>query len=191
MAMTTSDVSRHNDEPSFLKARFIELFCIIRVANTRSRHQATNEGYFMAIDYEEYERECERVKEENKAYLEMFEASLEEAGLSDKTISRHVFNIDFYINEYLLRYDVHRMPEGTVLVSSFLGDWFIRKCMWSSPSSIKQYIASFKKFYKCMLAADKISAADYAYLLETIKEEKDDWIDECEAFDSGAYSWGW
>lgn len=70
----------------------------------------------MAIDYEEYECECERVKEENKPYLEMFEASLEEAGLSNKTIRRHVTNIDFYLNVYLLRYDVHRMPEGTALV---------------------------------------------------------------------------
>lgn len=141
----------------------------------------------MAIDYEEYER----VKKESEPYLEVFEVSLDEAWLSDKTIRRHVTNIDFYLNVYLLRYDVHRMPEGTALVSSFLGDWFIRKCMRSSPSSIKQYIASLKKFYKCMLAVGKVSANDYACLLETIKEEKDDWIEECVAFDSGEHVWRW
>ncbi|MGN0775778.1 MAG: hypothetical protein ACI4MM_03775 [Candidatus Ventricola sp.] len=145
----------------------------------------------MGDGYDEYERACERIREDNAGYLEMFRESLEGAGLSAKTVARHVDNVDFYLNEYLLRYDANPMPEGVGLVSSFLGDWFIRKCMWSTPSSIRQYAASLKKFYKCMLSAGEIDAYDYAYLVDTIKEEKDDWIEECEAYNSGSGGWGW
>ena len=141
--------------------------------------------------YRAYERECERIREENAAYLEVFERSLVEAGLSGKTVRRHVENADLYINDFLLRYDANPMQEGTALVGSFLGDCFIRKCMWSTPDAIRQYAASLKKFYKCMLAEGHIDADDYEYLIETIKEEKEDWIEECELYNSGSGGWGW
>lgn len=141
--------------------------------------------------YDGYERECERIREENAAYLETFERSLVDAGLSAKTVRRHIDNVDLYINDFLLRYDANPMPEGTALVSSFLGDYFIRKCMWSTPEAIRQYAASLKKFYKCMLAEGNVDACDYEYLLETIKEEKEDWVEECELYNSGSGDWLW
>jgi hypothetical protein len=142
-------------------------------------------------EYEAYERECGRIRKDNAVCLGTFRKSLERAGLSRKTIEGHVGNVDCFINEFLLRYDPNPMEKGTGLVGSFLGDYFIRKCMWSTPSSIRQNIASLKKFYKCMLSEGKIDAGDYDYLLETIKEEKDDWIEECEEFNGGSVDWGW
>jgi site-specific recombinase XerD len=142
-------------------------------------------------EYEAYERECERIRKDNAVCLGIFRKSLEKAGLSRKTIEGHVGNVDLFINEFLLRYDPNPMEKGTGLISSFLGDYFIRKCMWSTPSSIRQNIASLKKFYKCMLSEGKIDAEDYDYLLETIKEEKDDWIEECEEFNGGSDDWEW
>ena len=151
-----------------------------------------NGGLNMADEkYEAYERNCKRIREENAGYLNTFRENLEAAGLSPKTIRNHVDNIDFFLNEFLLRYEANPMAEGTGLVSSFLGDYFIRKCMWSTPSSIRQYIASLKKFYKCMISEGKIDSDDYDYLLETIREEKDDWIEECEDFNGGSGGWGW
>lgn len=108
----------------------------------------------MEGSYEEYKRACERIREDNTVYLEIFRKSLVGAGLSVKTITRHVDNVDFYLNVYLLAHDASPMPEGVDSVGPFLGDWFIRKCTWSSPTSIKQYAASLKKFYQCMLSAD-------------------------------------
>lgn len=141
--------------------------------------------------YEDYERECRRIREENAAYLETFEKSLRQAWLSEKTIRKHVGNADFYINEFLLRYDANPMAEGTGYISSFLGDFFIRKCLWSTPTSIREYAASLKKFYKCMLDEGNVGADDYAYLLETIKTEKDDWIEECEIYNDVSEDWFW
>lgn len=145
----------------------------------------------MVADYEEYERACERIRKDNATYLDAFRADLGNAGLSSKTIERHVENIDFFLNTYMLTYEANPMPEGVGMVGSFLGDWFIRKCMWSTPSSIKQYITSIKKFYKCMLSAGEIDASSYARLIDIIKEEKHYWIKDCEAFNRGSGSWGW
>ncbi len=136
----------------------------------------------MSEDHEAYEREYNRIREENARYLEEFRQSLEASGLSTKTIARHVDNADFYINEFLLRYEPTPAQEGIIDISSFLGDFFIRKCLWSTPTSIKQNAASLKKFYKFLLAKELIGAEDYRDLLDIIKEEMDDWLDECESY---------
>ena len=145
----------------------------------------------MEESYEEHELACERIREDNAGRLKVFKESLEKAGLSAKTVARHVNNMDFYLNVYLLRYGAIPTSEGIDRVGSFLGDWFIRKCMWSTPASIRQYVASFKKFDKCMLSAGEIDASDYARLEDIIKEEKDDWIEECEAYNNGWDDFDW
>lgn len=142
-------------------------------------------------EYEAYERECKLIRKDNAVYLDIFRKSLEDTGLSPKTIRSHVDNVDFFVNDFLLRHGTNSMADGTGLISSFLGDYFIRKCMWSTPSAIRQNIASLKKFYKCMLAEGEIDAEQYDCLLETIKEEKNDWIEECEDFNGGSGGWGW
>ena len=134
------------------------------------------------FDYEAYERKCEEIRECNEGYLVEFEETLVAAGLSDKTIKRHISNVDFYINTYLLREDAQEMPRGCYTTDDFLGYFFIRKCMWSTPSTIKQNAASFKKFYKCMLAHGHIEQADYDALLADIKEGMPLWLADCEEF---------
>ena len=62
---------------------------------------------------------------------------------------------------------------------SFFGDFFIRKCMWSTPASIKSTAASLKKFYKCMLQHGYIDKESYDYLCFDIKENMEDWQEEC------------
>ena len=52
------------------------------------------------IDFEEYEEKCKLIKQENESLLEMFEKDLE--GLNQKTINRHLTNVDFYINTIYL-----------------------------------------------------------------------------------------
>jgi hypothetical protein len=47
-------------------------------------------------------------------------------------------------NDYLLYEDALEAKDGVDAVSWFLGDWFIRKAMWSSQASIKENAASLK-----------------------------------------------
>jgi hypothetical protein len=105
----------------------------------------------ISMIYEEYEMQCKQQREKNHSYLGIFEKDLMESGLTHKTISKHVSNVDYYINKYLLREDTFEMQEGCgSKIDMFLGYFFIHKCMWSTPGTIKTTAASIKKFYKCI-----------------------------------------
>ena len=134
------------------------------------------------FDYDNYEKECDTVRTTNNELLVIFENDLTKAGLSKKTITSHLSNVDFYINEFLLLNEVHPMEDGVGMVDRFLGDFFIRKCMWSTPGNIKTTAASIKKFYKCMLAHDRIKKQEYDYLCNEIKNGMPFWQDDCELY---------
>ena len=136
------------------------------------------------MTYEEYEQKCNEIRERNEAYLDEFSKDLLNAGLKEKTVNRHYQNIDFYINTYLLRLEPLEMVHGTELfkIDDFLGDYFIRKCMWSTSGTIKSTAASIKKFYKSMLKLGYIDESNYEELVETIKDNMDSWLRDCEDY---------
>ena len=127
-------------------------------------------------EYEKYERACKNIRAANATLLADFEQWLSEKGLVEKTIERHVGNVEFYLNTFLLYSDAVPAKKGASELSSFLGDWFIRKAMWASPSAIKQVAASLKKFYSFMHEQGKISADELQDLKETVKEEMPEWL---------------
>ncbi len=98
--------------------------------------------------------------------------------LSDKVIKNHMNNIDFYINEYLSYRCLCTPENGIINISDFLGYFFIRKCMWSSVSKIKEYITTLKKFYLHLCEIGLVTNEQYVDMLYTIKVCKDDWINE-------------
>ena len=134
----------------------------------------------MDWDLKDYDEKCDTIREENEKYLDIFEKDL--AGLSPKTVRKHLGNVDLFINDYLLLEDVIRMDEGIDQIDDFLGDFFIRKCMWSTPATIKSTAASIKKFYKSMKEHSFIEAEDYDRLCSTIKENMDDWQRVCAVY---------
>ena len=131
---------------------------------------------------DEYERECEEVRKVNEKLLELFEEDL--SGLSNKTVRKHVENVDFYINEFLLYEEPLSFEHGITKVDDFLGNFFIRKCMWSTPGTIKTTAASIKKFYKSMLDHGKIAKKDYTYLCDMIKSGMPIWQEDCAQFNN-------
>ena len=135
------------------------------------------------MDYEEYEFLCEKERTKNSKYLNVFKKGLEDSGLTHKTVRQHMDNVDFYVNEFLLREEPLPMEKGCgSMISMFLGYFFIRKCMWSTPGNIKSTAASIKKFYQCMLKQEMIQKADYEYLCETIKDNMWKWQSDCEMY---------
>ncbi|MBQ9058879.1 MAG: hypothetical protein IJ125_06820 [Atopobiaceae bacterium] len=136
------------------------------------------------FDYEAYERAVKEREKENAVYLAEFEEELEAAGLADKTIGRHLSNVDFFINTYLQREEALGIEEGCYRLDDFLGYFFIRKCMWSTPNTIRQNAASFKKFYKCMVKHGHVSQDAYDCMLATIKESMPLWVEDCEEFNT-------
>ena len=135
---------------------------------------------------EEYQRLCKLQQDKNNEYLDIFERDLIESGLKQKTINKHLNNVGFYINSYLLKEEPLQMASGAdfFCIDDFLGYFFIRKCMWSTPDTIKTTAASIKKFYKYMSKHGYISKDKYKDLCDTIKENMGIWQDDCETFNN-------
>lgn len=134
----------------------------------------------MAFDYKEYEKKCEKIRDINDELLELFASDL--GNLAPKTVRTHVSNVDFYINDYLLYKDTLTFEHGVGCIDDFLGCFFIRKCMWSTPGTIQSTATSIKKFYKCMLEHGKIQKKEYDYLCEEIKTGIPQWKADCAQF---------
>ena len=134
-------------------------------------------------DYEQYEKDKEQNIKRNKKFLNEFKTYMKKQKLSPKTIEKHLSNINFYLNEYLTYYDVKKMEDGVYEINMFLGDFFIRKCLWSNAHSIKENASSIKKFYKCMYELNYIDKESYDHLCLTIKEKMDNWLEELKRYD--------
>ena len=137
---------------------------------------------------DEREKQLKENTKRNEDYLKMFEKSLEEKQLTAKTIRKHVSNIDFYLNDYLTYYDeIIKMEDGTQYTRSFLGDWFIRKAMWASKSSIKEMASSLKKFYEYMSVLGFVKISDYQEMCYEIKDNMDRYLENLEDYDNGTF----
>ena len=134
--------------------------------------------------YKDYEEKLKEEQEKNKKYMDMFEKRLQEKGLSSKTIRSHLNNVDTYLDYYLNYYEINEMPQGCYMINGYLGDFFIRKCMWSTAYTTKQTASSIKKFYACMNELGYVSKDDYNFLCKTIKDNMDNWIEEVEEYNS-------
>ncbi|MDR0500118.1 MAG: hypothetical protein LBG97_02565 [Coriobacteriales bacterium] len=140
---------------------------------------ADDDDIFDDQDDEEYEKKRAKIIEENKGYLKIFEAHLEKKGLSDKTIDKHYNSVYFYLNTFLLRDEAISMQEGCFFLDDYFGNFFIRRCMWSTPANIKTTSSSLKKFYKCMFESGKIKKYNYEIVCATIKECMSEWQETC------------
>ena len=134
-------------------------------------------------DYEKYEQDCKKIRKTNERLLNEFEIWLKSTGLSENTINKHLSNIDFYIDEYLLYEDAIEAKDGVGSVDMFLGYWFIKKALWASQSSIKGNATSLKKFYTFMNEKDLIDKEDLIELKQTIKKEMPEWLATLSRFD--------
>lgn len=133
------------------------------------------------------EKKIEENKKRNKKFMKEFEEYLKEKNLKDKTIKKHLSNVDLFINDYLNYYDIETPEEGINSVYSFLSGWFIEKCMWATVYTTKEEAASIKKFYAYMSEKGYVEKEDYKFLCEELKDSMDEILDTLEAFDNGTY----
>mgnify|MGYP001051781747 CR=1 FL=1 len=130
----------------------------------------------MSQDIDDLDSAANRIREENTRILADFERWLAESGLKDKTIRKHVGNVEFYVNHYLLYDCLDRAGAGAVGINGFFSWFFPRKAMWSSPAAVKENVASLKKFYKFMVESGQTDESDYLFLLQSVKEDMQQWL---------------
>ena len=130
--------------------------------------------------------EPEEIEKQHEELLRIFLEDI--SHLSDKTIRKNINNVAFFINDYLIYYNGANYEEVNEEIDSFFSDFFIRKCMWSTPNTTKETAASLKKFYKSMMEHGKFEKEEYKLLCDTIKEEMENWQQICNDYNNGSYS---
>jgi len=123
---------------------------------------------------ETYEQRVQAIRQANQPLLEGFELWLRQAGLREQTVRAHVENLQLF-EHYLLLYDssLRRLDEATDSeVYWFLADWFPRKALWASVSSMTMDLATFKKFFTWMGEIGLVSPQVVAEVRSTLKEER-------------------
>ena len=133
--------------------------------------------------YEQYEKDCARIRQDNEVLLKDFANWLSDKKMSPKTIAKHCRNLDFYLNVFLLYEEAIDAADGIYEISDFLGYWFIKKAMWASKASIKGNATSIKKFYEFMLEKGNVDKEDFIELKEEIKNSMQDWLDTLDRYD--------
>ena len=134
-------------------------------------------------DYEQYEADCKKIRKTNNKILHDFETWLKASKLKEKTIRKHIENVDFYINDFLLYEDAVEAKNGASEIGMFLGYWFIRKAIWASPAQIKSNAGSLKKFYTFLFENELIEKEDLVDLKTRIKEDMPEWIATINRYD--------
>lgn len=124
----------------------------------------------------------ELVEKYNAPAIELFKKSLQK--FTKKTIRNHVSNVTFFLNDYNTYYEFVTYEDAWENIDGFLGDFFIRKCMWSTPATVKSTAASIKKFYKCLYEHQLFPKENYDMLCFTIKTQMEDWQDECASYNN-------
>ena len=89
-----------------------------------------------------------------------------------------------FLNEYLLSEDPDSMQKGTRMLHKYFGGYYIYEYLFATPGTIKTTAASIKKFYKSMSDHGKITADDFDYLVNDIRQNMDDWMKMCEEFNN-------
>ena len=60
----------------------------------------------------DYEKKIDENIKRNKKYINGFEKWLNEKGLVNKTIKKHISNAELFINDYLSYYDITKAEDG-------------------------------------------------------------------------------
>ena len=128
-----------------------------------------------------YDARVQAIKAYNQPILDDFRAWLEQSGLAEKTVRNHVDNIDFFTEYLVYNEPLEKLDEADGSdVWMFLGDWFPRKAMWASESSVKSNMASFKKFFQWMGETGRVSPETLDDVLSTLKEGRDEFLEAAE-----------
>jgi hypothetical protein len=143
----------------------------------------------MDIDFAQYEKDCERIRNENEKLLQGFAKHLNKSGIKEKTTRKHCLNIDSFLDYFLLYEEAVSAAKGIDMIGEYLGDFYIRKCMWSSPAQTKLTITSFKKFYAYLSTIGKVTPENLKEMNVRIKAFSADWIEAVRIYNDTDDEW--
>ena len=95
-------------------------------------------------------KKCAIICEEYTEYLRLFEADLQ--GLATKTIKRHLQNVAFFLNIYLVFDEAHplTMEDGVNTIDDFLS-YFLEYKIYFADSTKRSFVTSLRNFINLCL----------------------------------------
>src|SRR5690606_11623423 len=123
-----------------------------------------------------YEKRRKELESANQPLFHGFHGFLIEKKVGKKVASEHIDRLEFFANVFLIDYQDESLAEGYDEVSGFLGDWFIRKVMWSDEASLAANIETFRMFYDYLRSSGQIDATRHAELRALIDNSEGDWF---------------
>lgn len=134
----------------------------------------------LTVSEQQWDKNREALIENNEKFLgALKEYMIAEKGISEKTAKRHIEHLDFYLNVYLVDYAQVSPVNSGDSVWDFLGDFFVRKNLSSSHTSLKQNGSALKKMYQFLYEAGEISKIDLTNIHEFIRsgiQEGDEYL---------------
>jgi len=123
----------------------------------------------------DYVDEIKERDKDNDKYLDIYFEWLKSQHLSKQTVDKHYMNADYYITSYLNYSEFTPMEKGCLLIDDFFNDFYIRKNVRATPSSISSIATSLIKFYFCMYKHGFVGKKDYDKFCITIDMNMNDW----------------
>lgn len=128
------------------------------------------------MNQDNYEKKSKKIRDENKKLLEEFVIYLKSLGMKKADAEKQRFNAEFFINEFLLYYDAVEAKNGVERINEFFGVWFPKKAMWADRKSIKENVASIRRFYR-FLHSKKLFLETGLLRFESIVDENmEEWL---------------
>ena len=122
------------------------------------------------LSEQQWENYIEELTENIEKMLAAFKKyMIDVKGLSGKTVKRHIEHLDFYLNIYLAEYEKVTPINSVESIENFLGNFFVRKNLMSSHTSLKQNGSALKKLYQFLYEAGEISKIELTEINEFIR----------------------
>lgn len=85
-----------------------------------------------------YDQKAQELSDANEPIFTEFAAYLREQKKQTRKESEELANaMRFFANEYVIHYHMEPLLQGLEYFESFVTDWFLRKCMWSSAETAR------------------------------------------------------
>lgn len=119
---------------------------------------------------------------EETTHLKEFKRSLDNAGLSPRTVRAHVKNVGFFIDEYLTQRRLSP-EEGLDEVEHYLGDWLVNEDEYTSKTFLRDSAASLNKFYQYLASNGRVSHVRQREVQQSVRAHLSGWVAALEAHD--------
>ncbi len=94
--------------------------------------------FALQMGMDDYDHKAQELSDANEPIFIEFAAYLRDQKKRTQKDSEELANaMRFYANEYVIHYQMKPLLQGLEYFESFVTDWFLRKCMWSSAETAK------------------------------------------------------